>query len=48
VFVPAQKWFVDNLKIKNVALDFDSSVMTRYGQQEGSKVGYNPGKPGHS
>jgi len=48
VFGPAQKWFVDNLKIKNVTLDFDSSVMTRYGQQEGSKVGYNPSKPGRS
>src|SRR5271154_5978069 len=46
VFVPLQKWFVDNLKIKNVTLDFDSSVMTRYGEQEGSKVGYNPARPG--
>ncbi len=29
VFVPLQKWFVDNLKIKNSTVDFDSSVMTR-------------------
>ena len=48
VFVPLQKWFVDNLKIKNVTLDFDSSVMTRYGEQQGSKVGYNPNKPGRA
>ena len=48
VFVPMQKWFIDNLKIKNVTVDFDSSVMTRYGEQEGSKVGYNPNKPGRS
>ena len=48
VFVPLQKWFVDNVKIKNVTIDFDSSVMTRYGEQEGSKVGYNPNKPGRA
>jgi len=48
VFVPAQKWFIDNLKIKKITIDFDSSVMTRYGEQEGSKVGYNPGKPGRA
>jgi hypothetical protein len=35
VFVPLQKWFIDKLKIKNITLDFDSSVMTRYGEQEG-------------
>jgi hypothetical protein len=44
VFVPIQKWFVDNLKMKNVTIDFDSSVVTRYGEQQGSKVGYNPSK----
>lgn len=48
VFVPTQKWFIDNLKIKNVTIDFDSSVMTRYGEQEGSKVGYNANKPGRA
>lgn len=48
VFVPLQKWFIDNLKIKNVTIDFDSSVVTRYGEQQGSKVGYNPSKPGRA
>jgi hypothetical protein len=48
VFVPLQKWFIDNLKIKNITVDFDSSVITRYGGQEGSKVGYNPNKPGRA
>ena len=48
VFVPTQKWFIDNLKIKNITVDFDSSVITRYGEQEGSKVGYNPSKPGRA
>lgn len=27
-------------------LNFDSSVVTRYGEQEGAKKGYNPQKPG--
>ena len=48
VFVPIQKWFVDNLTINNITIDFDSSVMTRYGEQEGSKVGYNSHKPGRA
>ena len=48
VFVPVQKWFVDTLKPENITVDFDSSVMPRYGEQEGSKVGYNPSKPGRS
>ncbi len=48
VFVPIQKWFIDNLKIKNITIDFDSTVMTRYGEQEGSKKGYNASKPGRA
>jgi hypothetical protein len=27
-------------------LDWDSTVQTKYGQQEGTAIGYNPGKPG--
>lgn len=37
-------------KIKEDNLNFDSSVMTRYGKQEGAKKGYNPkkrGRPSH-
>ena len=30
----------------HVILDFDSSVNTVYGDQEGAEVGYNPGNPG--
>jgi len=48
VFVPLQQWFVNNLNIKNVTIDFDSTVITRYGNQQGSKVGYNPNKPGRA
>ena len=39
-------WIFDNLKFDNFTLDIDSSVMTRYGQQEGAKKGYNPAKKG--
>lgn len=39
-------WIFDNVKFNNFTLDVDSSVITRYGNQEGSKKGYNPHKPG--
>src|SRR5688572_20494566 len=37
-------------EVYNFTLDCDSSVMTRYGSQQGSKKGYNPvkrGRPSH-
>ncbi|MBK7706110.1 MAG: transposase [Acidobacteria bacterium] len=41
------KWIFDNLKFDNFTLDIDSSVMTRFGeQQEGARKGYNPAKRG--
>ncbi len=39
-------WIFDNLKFNNFTLDVDSSVMTRYGEQQGAKKGYNPAKKG--
>jgi len=39
-------WIFDNFKFDNFTLDIDSSVMTRYGVQEGAKKGYNPTKRG--
>lgn len=39
-------WLFDNVRFDNYTLDCDSSVLTRYGEQEGSKRGYNPHKPG--
>jgi hypothetical protein len=41
-------WIFDNFKFDNFTLDIDSSVMTRYGQQEGAKKGYNPKKRGRN
>jgi len=39
-------WIFDNFKFDNFTLDIDSSVMTRYGVQQGAKKGYNPAKKG--
>ena len=41
-------WMFDNVKFDNYTLDCDSSVMTRYGNQEGAKKGYNPQKRGRA
>lgn len=43
-------WIFDNTHFDNYTIDCDSSVLTRYGQQEGAKKGYNshkPGRPSH-
>jgi hypothetical protein len=39
-------WQFQQLGIDGLTLDLDSTVMTRYGVQEGTARGYNPGKPG--
>ena len=39
-------WFFQNLNINYFTLDIDSSVITRYGSQQGAKKGYNPKKKG--
>lgn len=41
-------WFFHNLNINYFTLDIDSSVITRYGTQEGAKKGYNPKKKGRN
>ena len=43
-------WFFNIIPINYFTVDFDSSVVTRFGQQEGAKKGYNPtkrGRPSH-
>jgi hypothetical protein len=40
------KWIFDNIHFDNYTLDCDTSVLTRYGEQEGAKKGYNPQKRG--
>jgi len=46
VFGSLYRWLFNNLKFNSFTLDIDSSVITRYGEQEGSAKGYNHHKPG--
>jgi hypothetical protein len=46
VFGGLYRWFFNRLKFDNFTLDTDSSVITRYGDQEGSRKGCNRHKPG--
>ncbi len=42
------KWIFQSLSINYFTLDIDSTIMTRYGQQQGAKKGYNPIKRGRN
>ncbi len=46
VFPAINKWFIKECAFNDLTLDLDSTVMTRYGEQEGAAKGYNPTKPG--
>lgn len=46
IFPELNEWFFKQIKFDTLTLDVDSSVMTRYGEQEGSLKGYNPHKKG--
>ena len=48
VFPQLQHWFFDQLHTGALTIDFDSTVITRYGEQEGSAKGYNPNKRGRN
>lgn len=48
VFGGLYSWFFSQLKFNNFTMDIDSSVITRYGEQQGSKKGYNKQKPGRN
>jgi hypothetical protein len=39
------RWIFDNLHFDNYTPDCDSSILTRYGNQEWSGKGCNPHKP---
>jgi hypothetical protein len=45
-FNSVNRWFFGQIPPRTITLDLDSSVLTRYGTQEGCLVGYNPHKPG--
>lgn len=40
------QWMFNQININGITLDLDSTVMTRYGVQEGAARGYNPAKRG--
>jgi len=46
LFTKLFQWFFTNIKFDKYTLDLDSSVFTRYGDQEGAEKGYNREKPG--
>jgi DDE family transposase len=48
VFTKLSHWFFNQIKLDNYTLDVDSTVLTRYGTQEGAAKGYNPQKPGRN
>lgn len=46
VFGYINRWFWKKVNPITITLDLDSTVVTRFGEQEGSCLGYNPKKPG--
>jgi hypothetical protein len=42
------RWMFDQISINGITLDVDSTVMTRYGCQDGAAKGYNPAKRGRA
>ena len=48
VYRALYQWFYEQLHFDNFTLDLDSTVISRYGQQEGARRGYNPQKPGRN
>ena len=42
------QWMFNQININGIILDLDSTVMTRYGTQEGVARGYNPAKRGRA
>lgn len=48
VFPELMRYSLSKVDCRFMTIDVDSTVMTRYGQQEGVKKGYNPHKPGRA
>jgi hypothetical protein len=46
VFIELNRWWFQKVNMKLHTIDIDSTVLTRYGNQEGVEVGYNPRKKG--
>lgn len=48
VFPQLQQWFFDQIDIGAMTVDFDSTVITREGKQQGAALGYNPNRRGRN
>ena len=48
VFPQMQEWFFKQMDLGAITVDFDSTVITREGKQEGAKIGYNPNRRGRN
>ena len=48
IFPKLQQNFLNQINVGALTIDLDSSVITRYGNQEGAKKGYNPKKKGRN
>ena len=48
VFGALYRWLFAQIAVDGLTLDLDSTVMTRYGSQEGAVRGYNPSKQGRA
>lgn len=46
IFPQIMRELMTKVPMAYMTLDIDSSIITRYGDQEGAEVGYNPDKPG--
>jgi len=48
VFPKLQHAFLEQINVGALTIDLDSTVITRYGHQEGASKGYNPAKKGRN
>lgn len=46
IFPALQKWWFEQFKVDKYTIDLDSTILTRYGRQEGVEQGFNPSKHG--
>jgi hypothetical protein len=46
LFTQLNRWWFDKVLLNHFTVDIDSTVITRYGTQEGVEPGYNPKKSG--
>lgn len=46
IFIALNRWWFLKTQVRLHTIDIDSTVLTRYGNQEGVEVGYNPRKKG--